>query len=204
MSEVRRYTLAQGQELVGIAREQIEAFVNERPFMLFEDVLENYQELSGCFVTLNIDSHLRGCIGYPEPVFPLWQALRRSAIAAASEDPRFMPVNSAELNKILVEVNVLTEPVEMIAKTPEEVISQIKIGRDGLIIQKGRRRGLLLPSVPVVENWDVDLFLAHVCLKANLKTEMWKNLDMVQLWTFQSQIFEEKTPYGEIVEIVSL
>ena len=202
MNDVRKYSLKQGKELVGIAREQIEAYVNDRPFMLFEDVLENYQELSGCFVTLNIDSHLRGCIGYPEPAFPLWQALRRSAIAAASEDPRFMPVTTEELNQISVEVNVLTTPVELVAKDVEEVLGEIVIGRDGLIIQKGRKRGLLLPSVPVVENWDVDLFLAHLCLKANLRTDAWKNLNEVKLWTFQSQIFEEKTPRGEVIELV--
>ncbi len=202
MNDVRKYSLEQGKELVGIAREQIDAYVNDRPFLLFEDILENYQELSGCFVTLNIDSHLRGCIGYPEPVFPLWQALRRSAIAAASEDPRFMPVTPKELEQISVEVNVLTTPMELVAKDIEELFTRIVIGRDGLIIQKGRKRGLLLPSVPVVENWDLDLFLAHLCLKANLRTEAWKNLNEVTLWTFQSQIFEEKTPRGEIVELV--
>ena len=202
MENVRKYSLAQGKELVGIAREQIDALVKERPFMLFEDVLENYQELSGCFVTLNLDSHLRGCIGYPEPAFPLWQAIRRSAIAAASEDPRFMPVTNEELDNITVEVNVLTTPVELIAKDVAEVLTKIVVGRDGLIIQKGRKRGLLLPSVPVVENWDVDLYLAHLCLKANLRVEAWKNLDEVRLWTFQSQIFEEKTPRGEIVELI--
>lgn len=202
MENVRKYSLAQGKELVGIAREQIDALVKERPFMLFEDVLENYQELSGCFVTLNFDSHLRGCIGYPEPAFPLWQAIRRSAIAAASEDPRFMPVTNEELDNITVEVNVLTTPVELIAKDVAELLTKIVVGRDGLIIQKGRKRGLLLPSVPVVENWDVDIYLAHLCLKANLRVEAWKNLDEVRLWTFQSQIFEEKTPRGEIVELI--
>jgi uncharacterized protein (TIGR00296 family) len=96
----------------------------------------------------------------------------------------------------------LTTPVELVAKDIEELFTKIVIGRDGLIVQKGRKRGLLLPSVPVVENWDVDLFLAHLCLKANLRTEAWKNLNEVTLWTFQSQIFEEKTPRGEIVELV--
>lgn len=202
MSLVRRYSLAQGRELVGIAREQIEAEVNNKPFMLFEDVLENYQEVSGCFVTLNIGKSLRGCIGYPEPIFPLWQALRRAAVAAAFQDSRFYPVQPEELNQIRIEVNILTTPVVLNGKTQKDIVQQIVIGRDGLIIQKGRKRGLFLPSVPVVENWDIDSYLAHLCLKASLKKDAWKNLDQVQLWTFQSQIFEETTPNGEIVEMV--
>ena len=153
---------------------------------------------SGVFVTLNNPDGLRGCIGFPMPEKKLSYAIVDGAIAAATEDPRFSPVNRKELDDIVFEVTVLTPPIEIDVSDPLEYLSKIKVGRDGLIIRHSFSSGLLLPQVPVEYGWNAEEFLQHTCEKAGLARDTWKNED-VKIEKFEGIIFKEETPNGAIV-----
>ena len=144
----------------------------------------------GAFVTLTHNGNLRGCIGYPEPVKPLAQAVVEVAISAAAGDPRFPPVTASELDKIQVEVSVLTKPELIEVQKPAQYLEKVEVGRDGLIVEMGMYRGLLLPQVPVEWNWDIEDFLANTCMKAGLTSDCWLQ-EGVRIYSFQSQIFTE-------------
>ncbi|MBO3802368.1 MAG: TIGR00296 family protein [Candidatus Brockarchaeota archaeon] len=158
------------------------------------------KEKCGVFVTLHSvrgkKRSLRGCIGFPEPVKPLLEAVIDAAISAAVRDPRFEPLNERELDEIEVEVSVLTPP-ELIKAAPQEIARKIEIGRDGLIAEKGWNRGLLLPQVPVEEKWDVEEFLMYTCLKAGLEPDCWWD-PRTKFYSFQAIVFGEEGPKGQI------
>ena len=181
---------------VKAARTSIEA--ETQGIMPEIDLPDSFDRKSGVFVTINTypSGDLRGCIGYPEPVFPLKDALIHSA-ESACHDPRFMPLSFKESINCTVEVTILSEPVLMECPK-EEIPKNIVIGRDGLIIQFGRRRGLLLPQVPVEWGWDVNEYLQQICYKAGLPDDAWKLKDSM-MWTFTGEIFHELSPKGEIV-----
>jgi len=120
-----------------------------------------------------------------------------AAISAATEDPRFSPVKTNELNDIVFEVTVLTPPVEIDVSDPTEYLEKIKVGRDGLIIRHSFSSGLLLPQVPVEYGWNVEEFLQHTCEKAGLSRDTWKN-ESVKIEKFEGIIFKEETPNGAI------
>ena len=162
------------------------------------DLPKSFDEKSGVFVTINTypEGRLRGCIGYPEPAFMLKDALLYSA-QSACHDPRFMPLSEREAANCTVEVTILSPPEE-ITCPKEEIPKDIVIGRDGLIIQFGRRRGLLLPQVPVEWGWDTNEYLEQLCAKACLPSDAWKLKDST-IWRFSGEIFHELSPRGEIV-----
>ncbi|MCP4764217.1 MAG: TIGR00296 family protein [archaeon] len=199
-------TLEDGKRLIKFARKNIEYYLeNDRRMTVPVDLIEKYSQKSGGFVTLqkrSSDSQLkllRGCIGMILPVYPLIQTISDMSLAAAMEDPRFPSVKKEEIDQILIEISVLTIPKVIEVNNPEEYLEKIKIGRDGLIIEKGMRRGLLLPQVPVDNNrnWDVPTFLEHLCMKAFLPNEAWKE-ENTKISSFQAIIFEEESPNGEI------
>lgn len=181
----------EGKFLVKLARSAIETYLTDGKIInVSEDVKPTLKEEMGAFVTLNRDGNLRGCIGYPEPVKPLAQAVIEVAIAAATEDPRFPQITPSEMNQIQVEVSVLTKPVLIQVQKPSEYLEKIEVGRDGLIVEMGIYRGLLLPQVPVEWKWDIEEFLANTCMKAGLSPDCWLQKGL-KLYSFQSQIFEE-------------
>ena len=106
---------------------------------------------------------------------------------------------SSQEYEIIIEITILTEPELMIVNNPKDYLNLIKIGRDGLIIKKGFFSGLLLPQVPVEQNWNKEDFLSNICLKANLSSDSWLDKN-TQIFKFQGQIFSELTPNGEIRE----
>ncbi len=165
------------------------------------DTPKHLLEKSGVFVTLNSTKptrQLRGCIGYPLPTEPLAVATIGSAIEAATGDPRFEPVELSEFKaSISVEVSVLTVPEELTAKEPAERPKEIQIGRDGLVVGRGGRRGLLLPQVAPEWKWDAEEFLSHCCLKAGLPPDAWLEKD-TRVEKFQAIVFEETEPNGEV------
>ncbi len=182
---------AEGEFLLKLARKAIETYIlGGKVLNIPESPTETLKENMGVFVTLHENGELRGCIGYPEPVKPLLNALIEVAIGAATGDPRFAPLNSHELEKIQVEVSVLTPPELIIVHKPAEYLEKIDIGHDGLIIERGVFRGLLLPQVPVEWGWDKEEFLANTCLKAGMSPDCWLE-EGVKIYTFQSQIFNE-------------
>jgi len=173
--------------LLRLARDSIAtSFSGVEPDM--QDSSHLSEEL-GAFVTLHENGQLRGCIGYPEPVMPLCQAVARLARAAAFDDPRFPALRKEELNQIEIEISVLTRPGLLDAK-PAEYAKHIKIGRDGLII-RGLGQGLLLPQVAPEQGWDVHDFLEGICIKAGQPPGSWKDPSN-RIYTFQAEVFSEK------------
>lgn len=150
----------------------------------------------GVFVTINTypEGGLRGCIGYPEPVLPLKDALVQSA-QSACHDPRFPPLTEREAAACTVDVTILTRPEPM---DKSGLPGSIEIGKHGLIIQFGRRRGVLLPQVPVEWDWDAEEFLEQLCYKAGLPPDAWRLKD-AEILSFQGELFREKEPNGRIV-----
>jgi len=195
---VRLLSLDEGEFAVRTARRVIEERLSGREWRP-ETYPESFRERRGVFTTLRThpDRALRGCIGYPEPIMPLIEALLSSAVAAATEDPRFRPVSLEEMDRITVEVTVLTPP-EPIEVPPERLPEEVVVGRDGLLVRYGVFSGLLLPQVPVEFGWDSKQFLEQTCLKAGLPPDCW--LRGARFYRFQGQIFEEVEPRGKVEE----
>jgi AmmeMemoRadiSam system protein A len=136
----------------------------------------------GAFVCIHKGSELRGCIGLIEAQAPLWQTIKHMAVEAAFSDPRFCAIASEELGELDLEISVLT-PLERISK-----ISEIEIGKHGLLIRKGFRSGLLLPQVAVEHNLSAEGFLQLTCQKAGLPVEAWKDSN-AELYVFSADVF---------------
>lgn len=198
---MERLTLEEGTYLVKLARKAIEICLVGKTPRVPEKVPERLREKSGVFVTLTTypERELRGCIGYPIPIYELAEATVRAAVASAFEDPRFPPLSSEELDKVIVEVSVLTPPEEIKYSDPRELPNLITIGVDGLIIEAGGMGGLLLPQVPVEYNWTPEEYLMHLCMKAGLPSTYWLT-GKAKIYKFTAQIFEEESPSGAVVE----
>lgn len=181
---------SEGEFLIKIARDNISCYLNNKDFELPEDIPEIFREKLGVFVTLNKHENLRGCIGYPEPYKPLIDAVCDVSIAAAVDDPRFRPLTLDEFEEISIEISVLTKPTEVLVNNYEDYLNKLIVGTDGLIIESGYNRGLLLPQVPLEQNWDIEEFLENLCYKAGLRSDAWKD-DNTRIFKFQAQIFQE-------------
>lgn len=136
----------------------------------------------GGFTTLYLNGKLRGCVGYPLAAFPLFQTVIETARSAAFEDPRFLPVTLEEVRQIAVSLSVLS-PVRPIAA------DEIEIGRHGLIVSLGPRRGLLLPQVPLEHGWDRVTFLEQTCHKAGLSLDAWRQGATIEAFT--AEVFSD-------------
>jgi AmmeMemoRadiSam system protein B/AmmeMemoRadiSam system protein A len=167
--------------LLQIARETLDRFVRSNEVLHTETDNPKFLGPKGAFVTLKKKGALRGCIGFIEPVLPLHQTIVQATIYAASKDARFSPVSSSELKEIDIEISVLTPPQKIVE--PREV----KVGKHGLIIAKGDRRGLLLPQVPVENGWSRLTFLQRTCQKAGLPKDAWKS--GAEIFTFEAIVF---------------
>ncbi len=199
---ISMYSLGEGKYLIGLARRAIEVYLREgRKLSPPEDAPEKLMEKAGVFVTLeSYPAHeLRGCIGYPEPVYPLVEATIKAAIAAATQDPRFYPLSLRELEHCTVEVSILTKPELMEVRSPREYPEKIEVGKHGLIVERGFARGLLLPQVPVDERWSTEEFLSHTCVKAGLMPDCWLD-EETKIYRFEGIVFAEVSPKGEVVE----
>jgi len=194
-----------GAFLVRLARLAVEKWVKERIKISPPDNTPSIlKEKAGVFVTLTKiikdKEELRGCIGYIVPVKPLVEATIDVAIAAASEDPRFNPVQEDELSDILVEVTVLTPPAKIEVKDKKMLPDLIEIGKDGLIIKYGPFSGTLLPQVPVEYGWDAKTFLDNLCWKAGLPSDCWLD-EKAEIYRYRGIIWKEKSPNGEIYRV---
>jgi AmmeMemoRadiSam system protein A len=138
---------------------------------------------AGAFVTLRLNGALRGCIGYPEAQLALIDLVERCAVSAAISDPRFPPVTLAEWRAIDLEISVLG-PMEVVGS-----ISEIEVGRHGLVVESGRRRGLLLPQVATEWHWDAREFASQTCVKAGLPRDAWEK--GASLFRFEAEVFGE-------------
>ncbi|MGC8831729.1 MAG: TIGR00296 family protein [Thermoproteota archaeon] len=199
-------SLEDGGLLVKLARRAIEKYLGEGVLETPPaDLKDVFYEPFGVFVTLNRligpaqlgRKELRGCIGFPEPIKPLVSALIEAAVAAAVEDPRFPPVSLEELGSIVIDVSVLTPPQLIDVEDKKMLPSKIKIGRDGLIVERGFHKGLLLPQVAVEEKWGPEAFLSYTCIKAGLPPECWLD-KKTHVYSFQAIVFEETSPKGDV------
>ena len=187
-----------GIELVKMARRVVTQHLNNDEKISDSEFNTKFDFSSGVFVTLNKENDLRGCIGYPIPVKKLYDGLVDAAISAATRDPRFSAVTPDELDKITFEVTVLTPPEEIKVSEHSEYLSQIKVGRDGLIVENSFTSGLLLPQVPTEYGWNEEEFLEYTCQKAGLEKDAWKEKS-TKISKFQGVIFKEESPNGNIV-----
>lgn len=198
------YSLSDGSALVKAARYAIDLHLKSPKFdyRMMEPQVGKYDEKRGIFVTLEHypTRSLRGCIGFSKPEGPMGRMLIEAAVAAASRDERFVSVSEHEMSELVIEVSILSKPEKIVKNTAEARKREIKIGRDGLIIYYGFKSGLLLPVVPVEQEWNKDQFLEALCEKAQLPPGTWKRAD-VNLYKFTAQVFREISPDGEVKEV---
>lgn len=172
------------RKLLEIARETIEGHVREKTTPVFEVEDRELLETCGAFVTLHKSGALRGCIGVFESNGPLYKTVVEMALAAATQDPRFMPVDLMELSEIDIEISVLS-PLEKIDDP-----TAIEVGRHGIYIVKEPHRGVLLPQVAVEHGLDRVAFLEQTCLKAGLPKDAW--LEGADILIFEAEILKEE------------
>lgn len=174
--------------LLGLARDVITALLTTGKLVKPATQDPVLRAERGAFVTLTVDGELRGCIGYPLPYKPLAEAVAEMATAAATQDTRFEPLGAEELPRLEIEISVLTLP------RPVEDVSEIVVGKHGIIVSKGRFTGLLLPQVPLEYGWDLPTYLGHGCQKAGLPKDEWKK--GAQIKVFEAQVFSESEERG--------
>jgi AmmeMemoRadiSam system protein A len=177
--------------LLGIAHEAILAVVErEARSGALPDVtpgVAGFSEPRGVFTTLYLEGKLRGCVGYAMPVASLYRAVAETARAAAFEDSRFSPVTRDEARRLGISLSVLSR---LRVIRPEDV----KVGRHGLVISSGGRRGLLLPQVPVEYGWDRETFLEQTCRKAGLPLDAWRKKATIEAFT--AEVFSDSGVRG--------
>ncbi len=174
----------QKKTLLAAARKSMAVFLQNGRRLDFQPHDSVLLEKRGLFVTLKKNGRLRGCIGYPLPLKPLNQALVEMALAAAFEDPRFPPLQADELDRVEIEISLLTRPQAV------DDPAQVQVGRDGVIVGKGGRCGLLLPQVAPEQGWNREELLSHCCLKAGLAADDWRGPG-ITIETFQAEIISE-------------
>ena len=173
------------RELLRVARNAVECAVEGVPMTLPAESSAGLQSSGGAFVTLRLHHSLRGCIGYILSELPLVESVADAARKAAMEDPRFRPLSRQELPEITLEVSVLSPPRRV--ASPEDII----VGQDGLILEIGKRRGLLLPQVAEEYGWSREEFLEAVCEKAGVAAGSWR-LHGAALSAFRAEVFHEE------------
>jgi uncharacterized protein len=181
-AEAAEYSPEERAILLGLAHRSIEAALDDRQLDLTSPNAHLAQPRAA-FTSLHLRGRLRGCIGYVLPNQPLYQTVAETARAAAFDDPRFEPVTRDEASELKVEISVLS-PLRPIV--PEDVV----IGKHGLVVTQGSRRGLLLPQVPVEWNWDRETFLLQICMKAGLAPHAWRH--DAELQAFTAEVFGEE------------
>jgi uncharacterized protein len=168
--------------LLKLAHESILSALERREISLTPPS-PHLEEPRGAFTTIYFHGNLRGCVGYVFPVASLYRTVAETARAAAFEDTRFPPVSPQEAPELDVSLSILS-PLRVI--TPEEV----EIGRHGLVVSHGGRRGLLLPQVPVEHQWDRATFMEQTCRKAGLPLDAWRQ--GATLEAFTAEVFGDR------------
>ncbi len=177
--------------LLAIAREAVKAVVSGEKYVPPKPSEPRLLQNAGAFVTLHSHGELRGCIGFIEARLPVYETVSEMAARAAASDPRFDSVKESELDNIDIEVSVLS-PLRKIGK-----IEEVEVGRDGVVIEKGFNRGLLLPQVATENGWDRETFLKYVCMKAGLSKDAYLDPES-NLYVFTAEVFgEQKSKKGE-------
>ncbi|MCX6137980.1 MAG: AmmeMemoRadiSam system protein A [Ignavibacteriales bacterium] len=174
--------------LLGIARSTIESYVQKRtiPTLNQNSMSEALKTGCGAFVTLKKQGQLRGCIGRFDSSEPLYRVVQSMAVAAATQDYRFAPVQLAEMRTIEVEISVLT-PLQRIQNLDELVL-----GRHGIYIKKKMNSGTFLPQVATETGWTKEEFVGHCAEeKMGIGYTGWKDAD-AELFTYEALVFSER------------
>ena len=177
------FTREQKKRLIAIARNSINEIISNKKVLQVEENDPVLMQRRGAFVTIKIDGRLRGCIGRIIGDVPLAKIINEMAVEAATSDPRFPALTPEELEKIELEISVLS-PLKKI-----DDIKEIKVGVHGLIIRKAFFSGLLLPQVAAEYKWTREEFLQQTCLKAGLPKDAWK--DNAEIYIFSADVFSE-------------
>ena len=177
--------------LLGIAREALENSVRSESLSDIDltQLPRNLQEPGASFVTLTIVDNLRGCIGTLEAYQALALDVQEHAVAAALQDPRFPPVQPSELERINIEVSVLSPKTPLDYEGPEDLIEKLRVNIDGVVLQDGYRKATFLPQV-----WEKlpskEQFLSHLCLKMGASANLWRQKPL-KVFIYQVQEFHE-------------
>lgn len=182
--EATMFTREERQTLLDIAKAAVRAAVRGESYRPPEPAAEALRAPGAAFVTLRKHGDLRGCIGHVVATLPLYRCVAEVAEAAATQDYRFDPVTPQELEQLTFEISVLTPPEVVTDPTT------IRVGRDGLIVSRGRNRGLLLPQVPEEQGWNREQFLDGTCRKAGLPAGCWRDPE-TRLERFQAVVWGE-------------
>ena len=174
------------RRLLAWARQGIAAALglDDPPRILPDELTPGLRAPAAAFVTLTEDGELRGCIGTLDFQRPLWESVLDAAVSAAFSDPRFPPVRAAEMERLRLEISLLEPP------RPLADPATFDPSAEGIIVERGLRRGLLLPQVARERGWDARRTLAAACGKAGLEADAWRRPD-VRLSTFRAVSFEE-------------
>jgi AmmeMemoRadiSam system protein A len=195
------FSLEQRRILLRIAHQAILSVLERQALPEAPPLSPGLSDPRGVFTTLylrgdlrgdvrgDLPRQLRGCVGYAVPIAPLYRAVAETARAAAFEDSRFLPVTKEEALKLEVSLSVLSRlfPIH-----PEAV----EVGRHGLVISDGARRGLLLPQVSVENGWDRETFLDQTCRKAGLPQDAWRRNAIIEAFT--AEIFADAEANAEV------
>ena len=175
------YSSQERELLLHLAHQAIYAALEECELAL-PFISEHLQQQRGAFTTLHLDREVRGCVGYVFPVSPLFQTIIETARAAAFQDMRFLPVTREEAARLQISISILSllSPIKA---------EEVEVGKHGLLITQGNRRGLLLPQVPTEHGWDLNTFLEQTCRKAGLPADAWQH--EATLEAFTAEIFGE-------------
>ncbi|MBI4974621.1 MAG: AmmeMemoRadiSam system protein A [Candidatus Omnitrophica bacterium] len=176
----------QKKRLLEIARESITSFVKDGNRKRFAEVDPVLNQSMGAFVTLHEGGELRGCIGNMVGEGHLYQTVSDMAIQAATGDPRFQAVSQQEMDRIDIEISVLS-PLKKVSSHEE-----VKIPGHGVLVRRGFRSGVYLPQVATEAGWNKDEFLTSLCgHKAGLAPDAWKD-PATEIYVFTAEIFGEK------------
>lgn len=174
--------------LLRLARASLDSFVREKKELASVpdglDLTDRIKEPAGVFVTLEKNKELRGCIGYIDSATPLYKSVMEITVSACYRDYRFPPVEASELDRIEIEISVLTPKQEI--KKPGEFIP----GEQGVIIEKQEKRAVFLPQVAAEQGWNREETFRHLCIKAGLPTDAWKK--GARFWVFTAEVFGEQ------------
>jgi AmmeMemoRadiSam system protein B/AmmeMemoRadiSam system protein A len=196
--DLKLLNMSERKTLLRLARDTIETYLSSGKKV---DPTQGDYQLTplmkrklGAFVTLKKHGQLRGCIGMIQEKMPLYQAVVDYAIHSATQDPRFKPMTADEAKEVEIEISVMNPtagPMTPFQKVKD--VSEIVIGRDGLLLRKGSYQGILLPQVPAEQGWDRDKYLEGICRKARLPDGAWES-EGAELYRFSAQVFGEREP----------
>ena len=159
--------------VVKLAKEAVELYIKRGEIQKLQDLTEEMKQQAGVFVSIKKHGNLRGCIGTFEPTQDnIAEEIVYNAISSATQDPRFSSIKESELDELEYSVDILTAP------KPVADASKLNAKKDGIIVQSGWRRGLLLPDLEGVDTLQQQIEICR--MKAGISPD-----EPVELFSFE-------------------